>query len=115
MNPRDVRKFLFDVQRACTLTTDFTRGVSKEAFLSNELLQSAVERQLMIAGEALRQALDLDASLADVVTDTRLIIAFRNRLAHGYSDILPDVVWGIAQNDVPRLLEEVRLALARLS
>jgi len=62
----------------------------------------------MIAGEALKQAVDLDPSLADRVTDVRLIIAFRNRLVHGYSGTSPELVWGIVQNDVPRLLAEVR-------
>ena len=112
MNPRDIRKYLFDIEKASRLILDFTRGVDRETLLGDELLRSAVERQSMILGEALRQALDLDPTLADRVTDVQPIIAFLNRLAHGYSDIDPEVVWGIAQNDVPKLLDEVRAILA---
>ena len=87
MNPRDIRTYLFDVEKACRLILQFTRGVTGEAFIADELLRSAVERQSEIIGEAMKQALDLDPSLADRVTDVRPIIAFRNRLAHGYSKI----------------------------
>ena len=115
MNPRDVRTYLFDVEKACRLIVQFTRGVSGEAFLVNELLRSAVERQLEIVGEATRQALDLDPFLADRVTDVRPIIAFRNRLAHGYSKIDLGEVWYICQNDVPKLIEEVRAIMGGLA
>jgi len=114
MNPRDVRTYLFDVEKACRLIVQFTQGVSREAFLVDELLRSAVERQSGIVGEAMRQALDLDPSLADRVTDVRPIIAFRNRLADGYSKIDPGEVWGICQNDVPKLIEEVRAIMGGL-
>ena len=113
MNPRDIRKYLFDVERACTLILQFTRGVTREAFLVDELLRSAVERQSEILGEAIRQALELDPSLAERVTDVRPIIAFRNRLAHGYSKIDPGEVWRICQNDVPKLIEEVRVIMGK--
>jgi len=101
MNPRDVRTYLFDLEKACRPIVQFTRGVSREAFFVDELLRSAVERQLEIVGEAMRQALDLDPSLADQVTDIRPIIAFRNRPAHGYSKIDRGEVWAICQDDVP--------------
>jgi uncharacterized protein with HEPN domain len=108
MNPRDVRKFLFDIDKACRLILEFTHGVERDVFLGNQLLLSAVERQSEILGEALRQAMELDPALAERLTDVRPIIAFRNRLAYGYSSIDPETVWGIARNDVPRLLAEVR-------
>jgi uncharacterized protein with HEPN domain len=72
------------------------------------MLQSAVERQSEIIGEALKQATDLDPSLQEPITEIGRIIAFRNRLIHGYSTVSPQIVWGIASNDVPVLLAEVR-------
>jgi len=72
------------------------------------MLQSAVERQAEIIGEALRQASDLEPSLADEIPELRRIIAFRNRLAHGYADVSAEIVWGIAGEDVPKLLAGVR-------
>jgi len=74
----------------------------------------------MIVGEALRQALNLDAPLAQAVlrqaqhgersrtiSDTRRIISFRNRLVHGHSLTDHDIVWGVLERGVPVLRREV--------
>ncbi len=113
MNPRDVRKLLFDVEKACGLIQKFVEGITLEAFVEDKLLQSAVERQSEILGEALKKALELDPSLADRVSDVRRIVAFRNRLIHGYADVSPQIVWGIAKTDVPRLLAEVQAIMGK--
>jgi uncharacterized protein with HEPN domain len=41
------------------------------------------------------------------VTSCRRIIAFRNRLIHGYAAVLNDVVWGVVEADLPTLRAEV--------
>jgi uncharacterized protein with HEPN domain len=85
----------------------FIEETTFEQFQRDVLLQSAVERQSEIIGEALKQALDIDASIAGRITEARRIVAFRNRLIHGYADVSPQIVWGISRSDVPILLEEV--------
>jgi uncharacterized protein with HEPN domain len=112
MNSRDVKKLLFDVEKACDRVLRFIQGCSIDVFLSNEMLQSAVERQSEIIGEALNQAVDLDPSLSGRITDVGRIIAFRNRLIHGYASVSPRIVWGIATNDIPILLAEVRAIMS---
>jgi uncharacterized protein with HEPN domain len=74
-------------------------------------MKSREVKKLLFIGEALRQAAVLEASLADEIPEFRRIIAFRNRLAHGYADISPEIVWGIAADDVPKLLTEVRTVM----
>jgi len=108
MNSRDVKKLLFDVENACIRVLKFLEGHSFEDFSGDELLQSAVERQSEIIGEALNQAIAIDRSLSARITNVRRIIDFRNRLIHGYAGVSPQVVWGIISNDVAILLEEVR-------
>jgi uncharacterized protein with HEPN domain len=108
MKSREVRKLLFDVERACNRILRFTQASTLDAFLGDELLQSAIERQSEIIGEALRQAAGLDPSLPERIPDIRRIVAFRNRLIHGYAEVSPQIVWGIATDDVPRLLADVR-------
>lgn len=58
----EIRKFLYDVQQACELLGQFTEGKSLTDYLSDPLLRSAVERQLMIVGEALYQAFHEDST-----------------------------------------------------
>jgi uncharacterized protein with HEPN domain len=44
----------------------------------------------------------------------RLIVDFRNRLAHEYHNIDDEMVWAIAEVDVPVLAGEIDGALAGL-
>ena len=107
MRQREVLKCLFDIVEACDALREFSAGKTLEDYLADRLLRSAVERQFMIVGEALRQALQRDPSLAESVTATRRIISFRNRLVHGYSLTDPAIVWGVLEKDVSVLRCEV--------
>lgn len=108
----ETRKFLYDVQQACELLGQFIEGKSLSDYLSDPLLRSAVERQLMIVGEALYQAFQIDRSLGERITDLQAIIRFRHILVHGYSVVENDTVWGILQNDLPTVRDEGQRLLA---
>jgi len=56
MESRNLKKLLFDVEKACKRIEIFVSNCSLDDFLNNEMLQSAVERQSEIIGEALNQA-----------------------------------------------------------
>jgi uncharacterized protein with HEPN domain len=107
MRPREVLKLLWDISEACGLVAEFTEGKTYADYVSQKLLRSAVERQLEIAGEALSQVLRLEPSLEARVAQARDVVAFRNRLIHGYATIAHDIVWGIVQRDAPYLRREV--------
>jgi uncharacterized protein with HEPN domain len=111
MRPPEVLANLFDVEQACDLLERFTHGRSFEQYTADPMLRSAVERQFEIAGEALRRALEADPSLSGVITDTGRIVAFRNRLIHGYATVSAEVVWGVLEANLPALHREVRALL----
>ena len=46
-------------------------------------------------------------ALAELISNSSRIIAFRNRLIHGYAGVLSDVVWGILETHLPTLRSEV--------
>jgi uncharacterized protein with HEPN domain len=71
-----------------------------------------VERQFEIVGEALRRALEAEPALADRISDTGRIVAFGNRLIHGYASVSAEVVWGVLEANVPTLHHEVSELLA---
>ena len=77
------------------------------------MLRSAVERQLIIMGEALYQANKRDESLSASISDVRRIINFRHVIVHGYASLEHDTAWGIIERDVPRLAHEVEKMLER--
>ena len=111
MKQLEIRKYLFDILHACELLRQFTAEKTLADYTADPLLRSAVERQFEIIGEALAQALRLSPELADRITDTARIIAFRNRLIHGYTSIADDIVWGVLESNLPTLHREVTTLL----
>jgi uncharacterized protein with HEPN domain len=87
MLPLEIRKYVYDIQQACELLSEFTAGKTLDDYTANAMLRSAVERQFEIIGEALNQMLRRDPALTPRISDHQWIIAFRNRLIHGYADI----------------------------
>jgi uncharacterized protein with HEPN domain len=108
MLPLELLKFLFDISQACQLLEEFVSGKTYANYRTDALLRSAVERQFEVIGEALRRAIELNPDVAQRITHTRRIIAFRNRLIHAYATVSDEVVWGVLEEDLPRLTREVR-------
>jgi len=111
MTLRDLEAFLWDIRNAAGLIEGFVEGKTLQDYLNGDLLRSGVERQLGIVGEAANQALRLFPDIEDKISDLPKIIAFRNRLIHGYAEISDEVVWAIATVDVPKLRCEVEAIL----
>lgn len=109
--PPEVRKYLLDILEACDRLRLFTFGKTFADYDGDILLQSAVERQFEIAGEALNQALRLDPPLVDRIHDAPRIVAFRNRLIHGYASVSTVLVWGVLEADLPSLRADVTALL----
>lgn len=100
-------KLLWDIQQAGKAVQSFLNGKTLEDYEKELILRSAVERQLFIVGEAMGQLHKWDQELADSFEDRRSIIAFRNRLAHGYAELNSERVFAIATHDLNLLLEKV--------
>lgn len=97
---RDVRAYLADVLEASGLIGRFTATRDLEAYRSDAMMRSAVERQLGIIGEA--------------HPGRRTHRGIRNVLAHGYDIVDDEVVWKAVTLDVPRLNATVAALLAEL-
>lgn len=82
----------------------FMQGRSLEAYLADDYCQSAVERQLEIAGDALGQLRKLDPARFAQIPEGDLIVAFRNVLAHGYAVLDHRVVFDAASVKADELL-----------
>ena len=100
--------------RALERIPRFLAGRPLDAYLRDELCQSAVERQLEIAGDALGQLRKLDAALFARIPDGDLIVGFRNVLAHGYASLDHRRVYDIASTRVGALQVVVERLLAEI-
>lgn len=99
-------KYLSDIKQSIDLIEEFTFSTSSfNEYLSDLKTQSAVERQLGIIGEAVNKydQLNLDSPLSN----TRLIVGFRNRLIHAYDSLDASMIWAIIKNHLPQLRNEV--------
>ncbi len=108
----EIRKYLFDVLMACEAVLRFVDGKDFVQYEADLMLRSAVERQLMIVGEAVNRARRLDESVAQSIPEARDIVQLRNIIAHGYAVVENATIWGVVQADVPKLHEQVKMMLA---
>ncbi|MDA8219653.1 MAG: DUF86 domain-containing protein [Dehalococcoidales bacterium] len=107
----EAKKYLFDIDRAAGLITQFTKGKSFAGYEADPMLRSAVERQFEIVGEAMTQLARIDEALAEKISEHRRIIAFRNILAHGYAQVDDRLVWDVIESKLPTLRQEVTALL----
>ena len=112
MTPRDPAAYVFDVVTACRRVREYAGEMSREQFLGDPKTRDAVERQLLVIGEAIVQLRKFRPELAARLGPADQIAGFRNILAHAYFRVDPGEVWTIAQVDVPRLLSEAERMLA---
>lgn len=108
MGPEErVLKALEDVQDCASFVISVAEGITLSDYRGDRLLRQAIERNLEILGEAIGRVARLDAATASRVSAHRRIIAFRNRLIHGYDLLDDELVWSTVETKVPVLPLEV--------
>lgn len=104
-----IAKFLLDIESVIqeieTVKTKTNNNFN--SFQSDILLQRAVERDLEIIGEAIRKILKLDPTIS--ITSAKKIIGLRNIISHAYDSVEPEMIWGIIQNNIPVLADEINI------
>lgn len=100
-NAGDAAK-LWDMLDACHRIARFISTKTEQQFTEDEILRSAVERQIEIIGEAAR-GVSSEFRAAHPKVPWRPIIAQRHILAHEYGDIQPPLIWRVATVHVPSL------------
>jgi uncharacterized protein with HEPN domain len=76
-----------------------------QKFVSSFIALRAVERDLMIIGEAISNIIRLDKDAA--ISSAKDIVGLRNIIVHAYDAIDPALLWKILIKDLPVLKEEV--------
>ena len=88
----------------------FADGRSRSDLDTDEQLTLAIVRLLEIIGEAARQVTS-ETRAAHPGIPWREIAGTRDRLIHGYFEVDLDVVWSIATNDLPGLVDSLETML----
>ena len=104
MPPREPSAYVWDIRRACRVIRDAITGISLDDYLKDEIRRLAMGRLLITVGEALGRLSKTDPAMASELGNVAQIVAFRNRLVHGYFQIDHAQVWETLQTDLAPLL-----------
>ena len=108
-----VPDYLGHILKAIERIDRYTADMDEVAFLSSELVQDAVIRNIEIIGEAsnniLRVAPDFAAKHDDI--PWQVMYTMRNRVSHGYDKVDLEIVWKTIQGDFPCLHSQIQDAL----
>ena len=102
---------MWDIRQAAQDIAGFLRRVKFHQFEKNKMLRSAVERQLLIIGEA---AVHVSPQFRKKHPEIRWtgLIELRNVIAHEYGETLINRIWVAAQEELPEILEPLNTLLA---
>jgi uncharacterized protein with HEPN domain len=104
------KPYLAHILDSITAIETYVAG-GRDVFLRERLVQDAVIRNLEIIGEA---AGHLSPALKQAShAPWSKVIAFRNRLIHGYWSVDPLLVWDVVANNLPELKVKVASLLAK--
>ena len=108
MSERD-ELYLDHVLQAIARIERYTAS-GRDAFFSDDMVQSAVIRQLEIVGEAARN-LSEQLKASETAVPWRDIAGTRDRLIHGYFSVKLEIVWNVVVNELPLLKQQVQRIL----
>lgn len=95
---------LWDMKEASRDISEFVRGVAFAQFASNKMLRYAVERQLLVIGEAAKHTSEVFKQAHPEIPWSS-IIAQRNVLAHEYGEVLIERIWLVATERISELFD----------
>lgn len=103
------RPYLAHIADSIAAIESFVVG-GKASFLQQRIIQDAVIRNFEIIGEAAGRLSPELRQGSDVAWGK--VIAFRNRLIHGYWNVDAQLVWDVIEHELPELKQAVERLLA---
>lgn len=102
--------YLLDMLKAAEKVRRFVQGKTQDAFVVDEVLRDAVERNAEIIGEAARKVSDVFKNQHPEIP-WRKMIAQRNVLVHEYDKISVDDMWIVATFHIPALIDNLAMLI----
>jgi len=107
-----VPDYLGHILKAIERIDVYVSDMDELAFLTSNLVQDAVIRNIEIIGEASNNILRVDPAFASEHHEIpwQVMYAMRNRVSHGYDKVDFEMVWKTICNDLPDLYKLVKSA-----
>ncbi|NLJ61178.1 MAG: DUF86 domain-containing protein [Firmicutes bacterium] len=103
MSKRTDEESLNDIREAIQRIVSYVRGMTYETFIADTRTQDAVIRNIEIMGEAAKN-LSAQTRARYARIPWRQMAGTRDRLIHNYFGVNIDIVWQIADAELPRIL-----------
>lgn len=104
---KDDSVFLHHIIDAIQRIESYTGGLKYDEFMSNNLVQDGVIRQIEIIGEATKRLTEKTTGKYENIP-WKDIIGMRNKLIHDYFGVDVDAVWDTVKKDIPLLKNEIK-------
>ena len=104
--PREYKASLNDILNAIRKIEKYTKKLSYQAFIEDELIQDAVIRNLEIIGEAVKNIPQTFKNRMPEM-EWKKIIGLRDIVIHTYFGIDEEIIWDIIKNKLPQLKEKI--------
>ncbi len=108
---KDYKVYLGDIIDAIAKIESFIVGMSPDTFKGDAKTQDAVIRNFEIIGEAVKRLPDEFKNRHPDIS-WRAASAMRDFLIHDYPDVIPDVIWKTATDDLPKFKGQITALLA---
>lgn len=96
-----------DMLEAAKQVRELVADIDEESYMQETMRQLAVERLLEIVGEAARRVSE-EYKAAHTEVPWRSAIGLRNVITHKYDEVDRSLVWNIAREQVPGLIEALK-------
>jgi uncharacterized protein with HEPN domain len=105
--------YLTDIVEAAGAIERFLIRIEREAFLQDELRQSAVQQKLIVIGEAAAR-LSAEFQNSHPQVQWRKAMSLRNFAVHEYFSVSWEIIWATATQDIPLVRDQVAEILRQL-
>jgi uncharacterized protein with HEPN domain len=108
--------YLAHILEAIERIDRYTKGMSEEAFMKNQMAQDAVIRNFEIIGEASHNIEVHFPEFAAAHAELPLAFAYqmRNAVTHGYFKVDLEIVWKTIHSGLPGLYRQVQELVASI-
>ena len=101
------KSYIWDMLEAAKDINSFISGMTFKEFEDDKRTRYAVERQLLVIGEAANHiSLDSQGLIQNIPWSD--MIGLRNIIAHDYGEVIAKRIWKVAKDHIPQLIVDLQ-------